>query len=283
MPAMPEYSYPCIQLYFSRLFGNTCRYSCSRARIVISYEFPLNERIRTLLRLEDLYRRAHYFASKGDPEEHHVALTSLFEILDVGGRADLKSDVMQELERQKQHLDALRHNPAISHEALTAVLADIDKTISEMFLSSGKTGQELRENDWLMSIKQRSAIPGGVCQFDLPSYHFWLNQNADIRRLDLGEWLAPFLPIRNGVQIILKLLRENGKTSTQLAHQGVYQQTMAGRLAQMLRIRLDSAYDCVPEISANKYALNVRFTTAIGTQRRTSDDDVKFELTFCNL
>ena len=250
---------------------------------MISYEFPLNERIRTLLRLEDLYRRAHYFASKSDPEEHHVALTSLFEILDVGGRADLKSDLMQELERQKQHLDALRHNPAISQEALTAVLADIEKTISDMFLSSGKTGQELRENDWLMSIKQRSAIPGGVCQFDLPSYHYWLNQSAEARRLDLGEWLAPFLPIRNGVQIILNLLRENGKTTTQLAHQGVYQQTMAGRLAQMLRIRLDSAFDCVPEISANKYALNVRFTTAVGAQRRTSVDDVKFELTFCNL
>lgn len=283
MPASPEHRISRIQLYFCCHFGNTCPYSGSRARTVISYEFPLNERIRTLLRLEDLYRRAHYFASKSDPEEHHVALTSLFEILDVGGRADLKSDVMQELERQKQHLDALRNNPAISQEALASVLADIEKAISDMFLSSGKTGQELRENDWLMSIKQRSAIPGGVCQFDLPSYHFWLSQNAEARRIDLDEWLAPFLPIRNGVQIILKLLRENGKTASQLAHQGVYQQTMAGRLAQMLRIRLDSAYDCVPEISANKYALNVRFTTAIGTQRRTSLDDVKFELTFCNL
>jgi cell division protein ZapD len=84
------------------------------------------------------------------------------------------------------------------------------------------------------------------------------------------------------------LLRENGKTANQIAHQGVYQQTMAGRLAQMLRIRLDGNYDCVPEISANKYALNIRFTTAVftsaaGTQRRTSVEDVTFQLTFCNL
>ena len=250
---------------------------------MISYEFPLNERIRTLLRLEDLYQRAGYFAAKDDPEEHHVALTSLFEILDVGGRADMKSELMQELERQKQHLDSLRSNPAISQEALNAVLADIEKTVSDLFLSSGRTGQELRENEWLMGIKQRSAIPGGVCEFDLPSYHFWLNKSVDARRLDLNEWLAPFLPIRNGVRIILKLLRESGKTSNQIAHQGVYQQTMAGRLAQMLRIRLDSNYDCVPEISANKYALNVRFTAAIGSQRRTSIEDVNFELTFCNL
>jgi cell division protein ZapD len=250
---------------------------------VISYEFPLNERIRTLLRLEDLYERAYYFTSREDPEEHQVALTSLFEILEVAGRADLKSELMQELERQKQHLDALRNNPAISQQALTSVLADIEKCVSDLFLASGKTGQELRENEWLMSIKQRSAIPGGVCEFDLPSYHFWLNQSTEIRRLDLNEWLAPFLPIRNGVQIILRLLRESGKTSNQIAVQGVYQQTMAGRLAQMLRIRLDSSYDCVPEISANKYALNVRFTTAIGTQRRTAVGDVNFELTFCNL
>jgi len=250
---------------------------------VISYEFPLNERIRTLLRLEDLYERAQYFTSREDPEEHHVALTSLFEILDVAGRADLKSEIMQELERQKQHLDALRNNPAISQPVLTTVLADIERCISDLFLASGKTGQELRENDWLMSIKQRSAIPGGVCEFDLPSYHFWLNRSAGARRLDLNEWLAPFLPIRNGVQIILRLLRESGKTSNQIAVQGVYQQTMAGRLAQMIRIRLDSDFDCVPEISANKYALNVRFTTAIGAQRRTAIDDVNFELTFCNL
>ena len=250
---------------------------------MISYEFPLNERIRTLLRLEDLYQRAQYFALKNDPEEHHVALTSLFEILDVGGRADLKSELMQVLERQKQHLDTLRNNPAISQEILNTVLADIEKAVSDLFLSSGKTGQELRENDWLMGIKQRSAIPGGVCEFDLPSYHFWLNQSADVRRLDLDEWLAPFLPIRNGVRIILKLLRESGKTASQIARQGVYQQTMAGKLAQMLRIRLDSNYECVPEISANKYALNVRFTTSIGTPRRTSVDDISFELTFCNL
>jgi cell division protein ZapD len=272
-----------LQLYFWSLFSNTCPNSGGRTRIVISYEFPLNERIRTLLRLEDLYQRAQYFALKNDPEEHHVALTSLFEILDVGGRADLKSELMQELERRKQHLDALRNNPAISQEVLATVLTGIEKAVSDLFLSSGKTGQELRENEWLMGIKQRSAIPGGVCEFDLPSYHFWLNRSAELRRLDLDEWLAPFLPIRNGVQIILKLLRESGKTSSQVAHQGVYQQTMAGRLAQMLRIRLDSNYDCVPEISANKYALNVRFTTAFGTQRRTSVDDVSFELTFCNL
>jgi cell division protein ZapD len=52
----------------------------------------------------------------------------------------------------------------------------------------------------------------------------------------------------------------------------------------MLRIRLARSYQCVPEMSANKYALNIRFMTQEGMQRpRAAEGDVKFELTFCNL
>ncbi|MEO8443169.1 MAG: cell division protein ZapD [Betaproteobacteria bacterium] len=251
---------------------------------MISYEYPLSERIRTLLRLEDLYERALYFIAKSDPQEHHVALLCMFEILEVAGRADLKSDLLQELERQKQSLESLRDNPEISQEALDNILWEIDRTSSRLFQMSGKVGQELRENDWLMSIKQRTNIPGGVCEFDVPSYHYWLHLSAEQHRHDLEGWLAPFLPIRDGIAIVLRLLRESGKASTQTAVQGVYQQMMAGRIAQMLRIRLKLDYQCVPEISANKYALNIRFTTQEAAQRpKVFESDVDFELTFCNL
>ena len=251
---------------------------------MISYEYPLSERIRTLLRLEDLYERALYFIAKTEPQEHHVALLCMFEILEVAGRADLKSDLLQELERQKQSLESLRDNPDISQEALDNILWEIDRTSSRLFQMSGKVGQELRENEWLMSIKQRTNIPGGVCEFDVPSYHYWLHLSPEQHRHDLEGWLAPFLPIRDGIAIVLRVLRESGKGSTQTAVQGVYQQMMAGRIAQMLRIRLKLDYQCVPEISANKYALNIRFTTQESGQRpRVFEADVDFELTFCNL
>ena len=251
---------------------------------MIVYEHPLNERVRTLLRLEDLFERINYFVGKLDGEEHHVALLLIFEILEVASRADLKSDLLQELERQKQVLEALRDNPDISEEALENVLWQIDQCSSRLFQASGKVGQELRENEWLMSIKQRTAIPGGVCEFDLPSYHYWLQQETEVRRHDLQQWLAPFLPTRDAIGIVLRLLRESGKTTTQIAYQGVYQQMMAGRMAQMLRIGLSGDYACIPEISANKYALNIRFTTQEGMQRpQASETNVEFELTFCNL
>ena len=251
---------------------------------MISYEYPLSERIRTLLRLEDLYERALHFTAKADAEEHNIALLCLFEILEVAGRADLKSDLLQELERQKQSLDLLRDNPDISQEALDHILWEIDRASSRLFQFSGKVGQEMRENEWLMSIKQRASIPGGLCEFDVPSYHYWLHLSAEQHRHDLEAWLAPFLPIRDSISIVLRLLRESGKVSHQTAVQGVYQQMMAGRIAQMLRIRLRLDYECVPEISANKYALNIRFTTHEFRQRpRVIESDVDFELTFCNL
>ena len=252
---------------------------------MITYEYPLNERIRTLLRLEDLFERSRHFVARSDPQDHHMALLTLFEILEVASRADLKSDLLQELERQKQVLLSFRNNPEIAEEALAGVLRDIEQAAGALFSMTGKTGQYLRENDWLMSIKQRTGIPGGACEFDLPSYHYWLHRPAAERTGQLAAWIAPLYPLRDGSEIILRILRESGKPQALNAPQGMFQQMLGGRTAQMLRLRLDPSMPCVPEISANKYVLNIRFMAqnAEDNRPRTADWDVRFELTFCNL
>ena len=94
---------------------------------MITYEYPFNERIRTLLRLEDLFQKVGRFMQRDGAHEHHVALLTLFEILDVSGRADLKMDLIQELERQRQSLLAYRNNPEISEEALNLALQEIEQ------------------------------------------------------------------------------------------------------------------------------------------------------------
>ena len=66
---------------------------------------------------------------------------------------------------------------------------------------------------------------------------------------------------------------------------GIFQQMLGGKSAQMLRVQLDSELPCVPEISANKYVLNIRFLAQGSAEPgpRPVDRDVAFELTFCNL
>ncbi len=251
---------------------------------MITYEYPLNERVRTLLRLEDLYDRVSFFLDKESAHDHHACLTGMFEILEVASRADLKSDLLQELDRQRTFLEALRSNPAISEEKLDGVVGEIDRAFANLHATSGKTGQGLRENEWLMSIKQRASIPGGTSEFDLPSYHHWLHHPARRRREDLAGWLQPLLPVHAALSIVLRVLRESGRTVSLMAFQGVYQQTPAEKPAQMLRLALADELPCVPEISANKYALNVRFLLPEGVQKsKVFEQDVPFELAFCNL
>jgi cell division protein ZapD len=251
---------------------------------VITYEYPLNERVRTLLRLEDLYGRVTFFLAKDDAHDHHACLTGMFEIIEVASRADLKSDLLQELDRQRTFLDALRSNPAISEQKLNSVLAEIDVAFANLHATAGRAGQGMRDNEWLMAIKQRASIPGGTSEFDLPSYHHWMHHSAARRREDLNAWLKSLLPIHAALAIVLRVLRESGRSASLIAFKGVFQQTPADKPAQMLRLTLAEDLPCVPEISANKYALNVRFLLPEGVQKtRVYEQDVPFELAFCNL
>jgi cell division protein ZapD len=253
-------------------------------RRVITYEYPLNERIRTLLRLEDLFEKTLYFADAEGPHEHHVALVTLFEILEVASRADLKFDLVQELERQRQILLSFRNNPDISEDALSGALYEIEQSSTALLAMQGKTGQYLRENDWLMSIKNRAGIPGGVCEFDLPAYFFWLHRDPAQRQADFKGWIGPLLPIRAAISIVLRLLRSSGRPERQVAARGAFQQMLSGRTAQLIRLRVSHDVAAVPEISANKYALNVRFTVPDTDMRpKQSEADIEFELTYCNL
>ena len=252
---------------------------------MILYEYPFTERIRTLLRLEDLFERLEFFLAHDEAPMHHTALTTLFEILDVAGRADLKSDLLQELERQRQTLSNFRNNPGVDEVALDRILADIESATTALMRMPGKTGQHVRDHDWLTSIRSRSIIPGGTCEFDLPSYHAWLHRPAEARLANLQGWIAPLQPLRDCLRIVLRLLRDSGQVTRILAAQGSFQQMLGGKSYHMLQVRLDENLGAIPEISANRYMIWVRFTTQDDNDLRPRpfESDVPFELVLCNL
>ncbi|MDD5470736.1 MAG: cell division protein ZapD, partial [Sideroxydans sp.] len=104
------------------------------------------------------------------------------------------------------------------------------------------------------------------------------------RRADLNGWLAPLLPLKDGIDIMLKLLRESGRHHRFTAHHGTFQQMQGGRVAQLLCVTLGKEQPCIPEISANKYALNIRFISANFSAKTTLyEHDVDFSLVFCSL
>lgn len=250
-----------------------------------SYDYPFNERIRTLLRVEDLFAKVLHNVEAGHEYHHHCALLTLLQILDVVDRAELKLDLLQELERQRLTMSALIGNPAIAAETLTSILYNIDIAAEALRAETTKLGQTLRANEWLMSIKQRAGIPGGVCEFDVPSYHYWLGLGEARRRQDFQAWLTPLMPMHQAIGIILHILRGSGFTTQLVANSGAYQQMLSGaKPAQMLRVEVADDVTCFPEVSANKYAINIRFNTLDCSQKpQKYDEDVKFTLTLCNL
>jgi cell division protein ZapD len=151
--------------------------------------------------------------------------------------------------------------------------------------TAGKLGQYLRENEWLMSIKQRAGILGGVCEFDIPSYHYWLGMPAAQRQRDLEVWLTPLLPIYDALRIILHILRGSGAATHRIAPGGSFQQMLGvAKPSQMLRVILSDKFVCFPEVSANKYAISIRFNCQDGVQKpHLCDFDVEFDLILCNL
>src|SRR3954467_3959291 len=75
---------------------------------VILYEYPFNERTRTSLRLEHLFRRVGELVPRSHPIDHHYALATIFEVMDVAAGADLKSEGRKDLQPQKKGRDGAR-------------------------------------------------------------------------------------------------------------------------------------------------------------------------------
>lgn len=250
---------------------------------MILYEYPFNERIRTYLRLEHLFRRLGDLAQRHSPTDHHYAITTIFEIMDVGARADLRTDVLKDLEKQKHVLGGYRGNPAVSGAVLDDVIVQIESCFASLSSLSGKAGQSLTENDWLMSIRSRVGIPGGTCEFDLPAYYAWQHKSATLRQADLQRWIAPLVPLAESVRLLLSLLRDSGAPQKVVAPAGHYQQNLPqGRTFQLLRMRIDPALGLSPEISGNRLMVSVRLMRHEDDDRlHASSDDSTFELSLC--
>ena len=250
---------------------------------MIIYEYPFNERVRAYLRLEYLLRRLDVLLQRDTDIDHHFAITTLFEVMDVASRSDLKTDLLKDLERQRQQFNAYRDNPMIAVDMLDKVIGQIDTAHAQLRAQNGKPSQLLIENEWLMAIRNRTGIPGGTCTFDLPSYHAWLHADSSSRRADLQGWTASFAPLASALILLLRLFRDAGAPQRIATVRGQFQQNLPqGRTYQLLRLRIDPALDLVPEISGNRLMVSVRLMRQGEDGRlHSSNEACGFELALC--
>jgi cell division protein ZapD len=254
---------------------------------LVLYEYPFNEGIRTMLRLEHLFDRLGQLVARDATVDHHFALVTIFEIVDVASRADLKSDLLKELDKHRGQYQGLRGHPGVSEAALDEVVTRIDEAFDGLNQLQGKAGQELASNDWLMSIRSRVNIPGGTCEFDLPAYYAWQQHPPAQRRADLQGWMSTLMPFAKALHVLLGLLRDSGTPQRLMANAGQFQQSLqtlpAGKTPQLMRVRIAPDTGLVPEISGHRLMVSIRFMRPDAEGRlRNAASDTPFELALCS-
>ncbi len=250
----------------------------------ICYEQPLSERVRTMLRLEFLFGRARQAMGGDDVWSSRTTVECLIDVMSVLGRADLKKELIKELERHAMTLDSLGRNPNVDPDRLREVQDRVAELLARLKGSETGFGHALRGNELFNAVRQRSSIPAGTCDFDLPAYHHWLRRDPDTRRQELSAWVGTFDLLYDAVSLCLKLVRESGVSSEETAAGGMFQRTLETTTpCQMIRVCLRNDAQDYPEISAGRHRFTVRFMRQpVAEERPTqSPDDVRFRLVCC--
>lgn len=249
----------------------------------ILYEQPLNERIRAFLRLEYLFSQVTHFQRGCSLWDSHASVTALIEILTILDRTDIRSEVLKELDRHISGLSRLLNTPGVDRDRLDNTLQELTAQQQKILVLPGKMNSDIKDNDLLNSVRQRTVITGGTCGFDIPSYHFWLNQSMTTKTECLSRWVSEIQPLINAITALLDLTRNSAFFEVQTAENGFFQRSLdTQNPCQLLRIILPPDANTYPEVSGNKHRINVRFLTYTESGRpKQLEDPFEFEMSCC--
>ena len=249
-----------------------------------TFEQPLNERLRTFLRLDFLYSQSLYHNDKASSWGSRAAMASLLDMLAIATRGDVRSDVLKELERHLAKLHEYQNHPGIDGARLRALMSNLLRLRADLSAAGMAWLQPLRDSEFLAAIKHRSAIPGGTCEFDLPDYYFWLNQPDAVRMETFVRWQGLLRPLCDAIAELLWLTRQNGRSTAELARGGVFNVNFDRDTPyQLLRVTVPAGAALYPEISGSHYRCSLRFLewTDIDSRPKQTDVDVPFTLSCC--
>ncbi|HCB68326.1 MAG TPA: hypothetical protein DEP52_03265 [Methylophilaceae bacterium] len=230
---------------------------------MITFEFPLNERIRRLLRIEEIYQKFEHQLKNTHDYFEFSCFNTLFEIVQLVSRSDLKIDFLQELERQEKKQLVL-----LDHQGLKEGQLDPKEIISMIQVARKKLenidvkpGFNFNNNLFLEEVKKRISSPGGLLDVDFPNFRNWSIQKTRKSKLeDFKTWAQPLMVFKDAASVILLILRYQCQVESIKAKEGKHQQTIDPlKTFDLIRLELENALNIYPEISANKYTVNVFF------------------------
>ena len=216
----------------------------------ILFEHPLNEKMRTWLRIEFLIQQL----SQHLPVNDHATALHFFrnvgDLLDVIERGDVRTELLKELERQQRKLQALTEVLGVDQSRIDPLRQQL-KSSSAVLMAAPRVGQFLRE-DRLMPQAQRDA--------------------------QVNSWLASLEPMHQTLSLILDLIRNSAPFRKQTSLNGFFQDN--GDDADLLRLNLSLGEQLYPQISGHKSRFAIRFMP-LDSENGTVPERLDFELACC--
>ena len=212
------------------------------------------------MRLEQLFQQLSHFMDGATIFDNRAAISVLLDILMIFSRSDIKSELLKELDRHSKILNQIANNQGVDTQKLDQILDDLNSISKKLYAANGKIGINVMESDLFQNISQRSSIPGGSCSFDLPAFHYWLEQDSNVQQQDLVSWTKPFVDIQRAINLTLNFIRQSSIPSQELAEAGFFQLSLdKSQPFQLLRVAIDDSFPCFAEISGGKHRFTIRF------------------------
>lgn len=235
----------------------------------IVYEHPLHERIRMLIRMESLFKLIDTLLQDKSPWATQVVLATAGDLLGILQRGDVKSELLKELDRHAQTFTRWLAHEEADVPRLEEYLEKLRLLTDAIHAMNGPFGAEIKRNEFVNSVIQRCAIPGGTCSFDLPLLHHFLARPAEERIDFLLTWLEDFRLLREATVLILELTRNSAFRRTIEVENGVFNQILEkGHPVQLVQVQLPAGSPVYPEISGNKLQFTIRFMVPGGMVER---------------
>lgn len=223
---------------------------------IITFEYPLNEKIRSYLRFEFLFSQLIESKKFTYESDATAFFKSFFDLLELSERCDIRHDLVKDLRLLSTQMQEWLHHDEVDQKAVSDLLIELERLI-EAVLAMPKQMRHFKTNRFLTSVKQRFSIPSGSCNFDLPQYHYWLAESSTKKCKDADTWLAPFDALQKALLLFLKIKRSQGNISAQTAVNGFYQGVVEDSC--FVTIELATSLAVYPMISGHKDRYSIRF------------------------
>ena len=190
----------------------------------------------------------------------NLCFNTFFDIMATASRADLKVELIQEIEKQR-----LKLKSKIKTKKNIKTITDLNQIRTKLEKIKIVTGFNFGGDKFLHELKTRSDSPYGIVTTDFPEFQFWLQRTSFAeRKAYFKNKVNDFAAIKIAITYLMKLLRSNVEINLMETKTGAIQYKLNPLLRNdLVVIILPSSSKCFPSISSNNFAVNVHFSSGL--------------------